>query len=111
MQDPTLYYLQEQVKVTTETEIVVKLTAANPKSMSPDYATEVRDIVAFYHWDFVGAGNSTTILIRSYSNLRTDKRPAEAVLADLTTAFHRSWNKSLNKLETIVCDSSAQRTS
>ena len=111
MQDPTLYYLQEQVKVTPETEIVVKITAANPKSLSPDYATEVRDVVAFYHWDFVGAANSTTIIIRSYCNLRTDKRPAETVLADLTAAFHRSWNKSLNKLEAIVCDSSAQRTS
>ena len=111
VQDPTLYYLQEQVKVTPETEIVVKLTAANPKSMSSDYATEVRDVVAFYHWDFVAAGKSTTILIRSYCNLRTDKRPAETVLAELTAAFHRSWNKSLNTLETIVCDSPAQRTS
>jgi hypothetical protein len=108
MQDPTLYFLQEQVKVTPETEIVVKLTAANPKSLSADYATEVRDVVAFYHWDFVGAGNSTTLIIRSYCNLRTAKRPAESVLADLTTLFHRSWNKYLDKLETIVCDSSAQ---
>jgi hypothetical protein len=107
MQDPTLYYLQEQVKVTPETEIVVKLTAANPKSMSAEYATEVRDVVAFYHWDFVGAANSTTIIIRSYCNLRTDKRPAESVLADLTALFHQSWNKCLDKLETIVRDSSA----
>ena len=107
MQDPTLYYLQEQVKVTPETEIVVKLTAANPKSMSAEYATEVRDVVAFYHWDFVGAANSTTIIIRSYCNLRTDKRPAESVLADLTAMFHQSWNKCLDKLETIVRDSSA----
>jgi hypothetical protein len=111
MQDPTLYYLQEQVKVTTETEIVVKITAPNPESLSADYATEVRDVVAFYHWDFVGAENSTTILIRSYCNLRTDKRPAEKILAELTSAFHQSWNKSLNTLETIVCDSSSQRTS
>ena len=111
MQDPTLYYLQEQVKVTTETEIVVKITAANPVSLSADYATEVRDVVAFYHWDFVESGNSTTILIRSYCNLRTDKRPAETVLAALTTAFHQSWNKSLNTLETIVRDASAHRTS
>ena len=111
MQDPTLYYLQEQIKVTTESEIVVKLTAANPKSMSADYETEVRDVVAFYHWDFLKAGNSTTILIRSYCNLRTDKRPAEAILTDLTTAFHKSWNKSLNNLASIVGNSSANRTS
>ena len=110
MQDPTLYYLQEQIKVTTESEIVVKLTAANPKSMSADYETEVRDVVAFYHWDFLKAGNST-ILIRSYCNLRTDKRPAEAILTDLTMAFHKSWNKSLNNLASIVGNSSANRTS
>jgi hypothetical protein len=110
LQDPTLYYLQEQVKVTTETEIVVKLTAANPKSLSADYATEVHDVVAFYHWDFLKEGDSTTILIRSYCNLRTDKRPAEAILTDLTAAFHKSWNKSLNNLASIVC-SSANRTS
>ena len=110
MQDPC-GYLQEQIKVTTESEIVVKFTAANPKSMSADYETEVRDVVAFYHWDFLKAGNSTTILIRSYCNLRTDKRPAEAILTDLTMAFHKSWNKSLNNLASIVGNSSANRTS
>ena len=107
LQDPTLFYYQEQVKVTTETEIVVKLTANDPKSMTADYGTEVRDMVAFYHWDFVGERDSTIISIRSYSNLRTDRRPSESLLADLVVAFHRSWNKSLANLEGIVCGSSA----
>jgi hypothetical protein len=110
LQDSTLYYLQEQLKVTTDTEIVVKLTANNPKSVSADYGTEVRDVVAFYHWQFISARDSTTIAIRSYSNIRTDKRPSETVLADLITLFNRSWNKCLNNLEALVCASSAERT-
>jgi hypothetical protein len=110
LQDSTLYYLQEQLKVTTDTEIVVKLTANNPKSLSAEYGTEVRDVVAFYHWQFLGARDSTTIAIRSYSNIRTDRRPSESVLADLITLFHRSWNKCLNNLEALVCDSSAKQT-
>jgi hypothetical protein len=105
MQDPTLYYLQEQIKVTTESEIVVKLTANDPGSMTADYGTEVHDMVAFYHWEFIGDGDSTMIIIRSYCNLRTEKRPSETILADLVLAFHRSWNKSLGNLERIVCES------
>lgn len=107
LQDPTLFYYQEQVKVAIEKEIVVKLTANDPKSMTADYGTEVRDIVAFYHWDFIGERDSTIISIRSYSNLRADRRPSETVLADLVVAFHRSWNKALGNLEGIVCGSSA----
>jgi len=44
-------------------------------------------MVAFYHWDFIGERDSTIISIRSYSNLRTDRRPSETVLADLVVAF------------------------
>jgi hypothetical protein len=110
LQDPTLFFFQEQVKVTPEAEIVVKITAADPASLSAEYATAVKDIVAFYHWEFIGARDSTTILVRSYCNLRTEKRPAESVLEDLTATFYRIWNKSLDKLETIVCDSSSRRT-
>lgn len=109
LQDPTLFYYQEQVKITAETEIVVKLTANDPRSMTADYGTEVQDMVAFYHWDFIGDGDSTIIVIRSYCNLRTDKRPSETILADLVLAFHRSWNKSLASLEGIVCESPAER--
>ena len=109
LQDPTLFYYQEQVKVTTGIEIVVKLTANDPKSLTADYGTEVRDIVAFYHWDFIGERDSTIISIRSYSNLRADRRPSETVLADLVVAFHRSWNKSLANLEAIVCGTSARQ--
>ena len=53
--DPTLFYYQEQLKVTTHSEIVVKLTADNPHSMSAEYGTTVRDLVAFYHWHFTEA--------------------------------------------------------
>jgi hypothetical protein len=105
LQDSTLYYLQEQLKLTTDREIVVKLTANNPKSVSTEYGTEVRDVVAFYHWQFLDGSDSTTIAIRSYSNIRTDKRPSETVLADLIAQFHRSWYKSLSNLEALVCGS------
>jgi hypothetical protein len=47
-----LFYFQEQLNVTTESEIVVKLTASDAKSMSAEYGTAVRDLVAFYHWHF-----------------------------------------------------------
>ena len=110
LEDSTLYYIQEQLKVTTDREIVVKLTAYDPKSVSAEYGTEVRDIVAFYHWQFIGTRDSTTIAIRSYSNIRTDKRPSEAVISDLTALFHRSWNKCLDNLEALVCGSSAGQT-
>lgn len=108
LQDSTLYYFQEQLKVTTNTEIVVKITAYNPKSMSVEYGTEVRDLVAFYHWQFIDARGSTTIAIRSYSNIRTDQRPSDTVIAELTALFHRSWNKSLDNLEALVCERSMQ---
>jgi hypothetical protein len=107
LQDPSLFYYQEQIKVTSQLEIVVKLTANDPKSMTADYGTEVRDMVAFYHWDFVDERDSTTVVIRSYSNLRTDKRPDETLLADLIVAFHGSWSRSLATLEGIVCGASA----
>jgi hypothetical protein len=110
LQDSTLYYFQEQLKVTTDREIVVKLTAFDPKSVSAEYCTEVRDIVAFYHWQFIGARDSTTIAIRSYSNIKTDKRPSETVISDLIALFHRSWNKCLDNLEILVCGSSAGQT-
>jgi hypothetical protein len=105
LEDPSLFYYQEQLKVTKESEIVVKLTADNPQSMSAEYGTEVRDIVAFYHWHFTEVHGSTTIAIRSYSNLRTDKRPSETILTELISAFHRSWNKCLRNLQQLVCES------
>ena len=108
IQDPTLYYLQEQVKVTAETEIVVKITAANPKSMSSDYATEVRDIVAFYHWDFLDNRGRTRIGIRSYSNIRMTEKPSARIIADLTHLFYRSWGNALNNLALLAASSAAQ---
>lgn len=104
LEDPSLFYFQEQLKVTKESEIVVKLTASNAQSMSAEYGTEVRDLVAFYHWHFTEMRGSTTIAIRSYSNIRTDKRPSETLISDLQTAFHRSWSKCLNKLSVLICN-------
>lgn len=103
LEDASLWYFQEQLKVTKEAEIVVKLTASEPKSMSAEYGTEVRDLVAFYHWHFTEIRGSTTIAIRSYSNIKTDRRPSEAIIIDLQTAFHRSWNKCLGNLAVLVC--------
>jgi hypothetical protein len=62
----------------------------------------VQDLVAFYHWHFTEAQNSTLIAVRSYSNIRTDKRPCETIIADLEAAFHQSWNKCLDNLEALV---------
>src|ERR1700692_4111967 len=39
------------------------LTASDAKSMSVEYGTEVRDLVAFYHWHFTEVHGSTTIAI------------------------------------------------
>ena len=103
LEDPSLFYFQEQLKVTKESEIVVKLTANDAKSMSAEYGTEVRDLVAFYHWHFTELRGSTTIAIRSYSNIRTAKRPSETIITDLQAAFHRSWNKCLGNLAVLVC--------
>ena len=102
LEDPSLFYYQEQLKVTKEAEIVVKLTASNAKSMSVEYGTAVRDLVAFYHWHFTELRGSTTIAIHSYSNIRTDKRPSETIIADLEALFHRSWNKCLQNLADVV---------
>lgn len=102
LQDPTLFYYQEQLRVTKETEIVVKLTADDPKSMSAEYGTEVRDAVAFYHWDFSAVAHRTQIGIRSYSNIRTDRRPDEVIISNLVAAFHRSWNKCLDNLAALA---------
>jgi hypothetical protein len=102
LEDSSLFYYQEQLKVTPYTEIVVKLTPDNPRSMSAEYGTEVQDLVAFYHWHFTEAQNSTLIAVRSYSNIRTDKRPRETIIADLEAAFHQSWNKCLDNLEALV---------
>ena len=102
LEDSTLYYFQEQLKITIDREIVVKLTAYDPKSLSPEYGTEVRDVVAFYHWQFTGALDSTMIAIRSFSNIRTYKRPSEAVISNLIALFHKSWNKSLDNLDALV---------
>jgi hypothetical protein len=102
LEDPSLFYFQEQLKVAKEAEIVVKLTASDAKSMSAEYGTEVRDLVAFYHWHFTEVDGSTTIAIRSYSNIRTDKRPNETTITDLIAAFHRSWNKCLKNLGELV---------
>jgi hypothetical protein len=75
---------------------------SDPKSMSAEYGTEVRDLVAFYHWHFTEVHRTTTIAVRSYSNIRTDKRPSEAIVTDLMALFHRSWNKCLKNLEELV---------
>ena len=104
LDDPALFYYQEQIKVTPHSEIVVKLTADNAKNMSAEYGTEVRDVVAFYHWHFTEVQNSTLIAVRAYCNLRTDKRPAEKIITDLVVLFHLSWNKCFDKLQAIVCN-------
>jgi hypothetical protein len=100
--DASLFYYQEQLKVTKESEIVVKLTADNPESMSADYGATVRDLVAFYHWHFSESNGATVIAIRSYSNIRTDIRPSRAILAELEAAFHSSWSKCLQNLADMV---------
>jgi hypothetical protein len=105
LDDQALFYYQEQLKVTSHSEIVVKLTADDPKRMSAEYGTEVRDLVAFYHWHFTEAQNATLIAIRSYSNIRTEKRPSETIITDLVALFHRSWSKCLDNLAGLVCDS------
>jgi hypothetical protein len=104
LDDRALFYYQEQLKVTPYSEIVVKLTADNAKNMSAEYGTEVRDVVAFYHWHFTEVQHSTLITVRSFCNLRTDKRPAEKIITDLVVLFHLSWNKCLDKLQAIVCN-------
>jgi hypothetical protein len=103
LNDPALFYYQEQLKVTPHSEIVVKLTADNAKNMSVEYGTEVRDVVAFYHWHFTEVQDSTLIAIRSYCNIRADKRPDEKIITDLVALFHLSWNKCLDKLQEIAC--------
>jgi hypothetical protein len=104
LDDPALFYYQEQLKVTPHSEIVVKLTADNAKNMSAEYGTEVRDVVAFYHWHFTEVEHATLIAIRSYCNIRADRRPDEKIITDLVALFHLSWNKCLDRLQAIVCD-------
>jgi hypothetical protein len=41
--NPSLFYYQEQLKVRSHSDIVVKLTADNPQSMSAEYGAEVHD--------------------------------------------------------------------
>jgi hypothetical protein len=55
-------------------------------------------------WHFMEVHGSTTIAVRSYSNIRTDKRPSEATVTDLIALFHHSWNKCLKNLEELVCE-------
>ena len=73
--------------------------------MYADFGTEVHDIVAFYHWHFTEVQDSTLIAIRSFSNVRTDKRPAEKIITDIAAAFDHSWSKCFDKLEALVCPS------
>ena len=98
LSDPSLWYYQEQLKVTDEAQIVVKLTASHPKSMSADYGVEVYDVVAFYHWEFSELHRRTRVDIRSYCNTRLVERPAADALAKLERMFYESWGKSLDNL-------------
>lgn len=41
LEDASLWYFQEQLKITKEAEIVVKLTASEPKSMSAEYGARL----------------------------------------------------------------------
>lgn len=102
LRDPSLFYYQEQLKITPHSEIVVKLTADDPLSMSSEYGAEVRDLVAFYHWHFTDLHDSTLIVIRSFSHIRIDKRPSESNIDDLVAFFHLSWNKCLDNLAALV---------
>jgi hypothetical protein len=107
LSDPTLFYYQEQLKVTKESEIVVKLTADKPQSMSGDYGVDVHDVVAFYHWDFSDNRGRTRIGIRSYSNIRMTEKPSARVIADLTHLFYRSWGNALNNLALLAASTAA----
>lgn len=96
--DPTLFFYQKQLKLVKESEIVVMLTAHDPKAVSADYGTEVLDVVAFYHWDFKGDGERTRIDVRSYSHIQLIAPPdPDAVLA-LERLFFLSWGKCLGQL-------------
>jgi hypothetical protein len=108
LSDSTLFYYQEQLKVTKEAEIVVKLTAHRPRSMSAEYGAEVYDVVAFYHWDFFDNRGRTRITVRSYSNIRLAEKPSARVVSDLTQLFYRSWDNALNNLARLAA-SSAKR--
>jgi hypothetical protein len=105
LHDPTLFYYQEQLKVTKEEEIVVKLTAHNPSSMSAEYGPEVYDLVAFYHWDFIDNKGRTRIGVRSYSNMRMAEKPSASIISDLTNLFYQSWGKCLNNLAALATSS------
>jgi hypothetical protein len=102
LNDPSLFYHQEQLKVTQEEEIVVKLTTPNPKAISAEYGAEVYDLVAFYHWDFSDNQGRTKIGVRSYSNIRMAERPSASIISDLTSLFYRSWCKCLNNLAALA---------
>jgi hypothetical protein len=102
-----LFYYQEHLKVTEESEIVVKLTADNPQAMSGDYGVEVNDVVAFYHWDFLDNRGRTRIGIRSYSNIRMTEKPSARIVADLTHLFYESWGNALNNLARLAASSAA----
>jgi hypothetical protein len=103
--DPTLFYYQQQLQVTPEKEIVVKLTAPNPSAMSAEYGVAVYDLVAFYQWDFSDKQGHTSIAIRSYSNIRMAEEPSAHIISDLTDLFYRSWGKCLNNLAVLATSS------
>lgn len=105
LHDASLFYYQEQLKVTKEVEIVVKLTAPNPGAMTAEYGAEVHDLVAFYHWDFLDKQGCTGIRIRSYSNIRMTEEPSASIISDLTNLFYRSWGKCLNNLAVLATSS------
>jgi hypothetical protein len=102
LDDPTLFYYQEQLRVVKEVEIVVKLTADNPTSMSAEYGSEVYDLVAFYHWDFSETQGQTRIGVRSYSNIRMAAEPGASIISALTNLFYQSWGKCLNNLAALA---------
>ncbi len=96
--DPELFFYQKQLKLVTESEIVVMLTARDPKSVSADYGTEVLDLVAFYHWDFTDVGAGCRIDVRSYSHIQLVEQPDPGTISALERLFFKSWGRCLRQL-------------
>ncbi len=107
--DPTLFFYQKQVKLVKESQIVVMLTAHDPKALSADYGTEVLDLVAFYHWDFKGDGERTRIDIRSYSHIQLIAPPDPDTVLALERGFFGSWGKCLGQLAELAESRGADR--
>jgi hypothetical protein len=62
-----------------------------------------------YHWDWISGPSYEGIGLQEGQVLKAT--PSETIIADLIALFHQSWNKSLDNLEALVCNSAGTRTS